>query len=187
MSKHNFIVTATVARLILALLLAIAIHHSFFISIALLIFVLVADLLDGVWARKNNVDSNIRRSVDGAVDMLSVFIVATSFLITNPQYITIYIPLLVSDTLSATICSVSLVRRKILLIGDKWHKISSLSKAILFFFLLYGEPEFILVSAYTTWVINYVLTIDYVGAYLVVVESHNQQVKRMIVRNLLGV
>lgn len=186
MSNHNFILAATVTRLSLALLLAVTIHHSFFISTALLILIVVADLFDGIWARKHKMDTNVRRTVDATVDMLSVFIVVASVIFTSPQYIVLCVPLLARDILSSLICSKLFFEQKILLIGGNWHKGASLSKAALLFFILYGDPKLILLSALVSILINYVLLFDYYGAYLIATKSAIPYSRRMVVSNLYG-
>ena len=117
LSVHNAVLAATVARLSLALLLAVELHRSISIAIGLLIVVIAADILDGVMARRLGVDTNSRRIADTTVDMLSTHVVLLSFIAFHPNFSPLYLPLALRDLASAGVCSTSLLSGRALIVG----------------------------------------------------------------------
>lgn len=172
---HSVIIAITLARLSLAILMAVALRQSYALALLLLGAMIISDLLDGMIARKWGVDSNVRRVADSVIDTCSIHIVAISFILVNPHFLALYLPLAARDAVAATVCTSSQLRFRTLLIGGAWHKLSSLSKAGLLIAMMFGtQSESGLVAA-AALLINVALLVDYVGAHVIVSGRSNAE------------
>lgn len=161
-------VGATSARVLIAALLVGVSAHMSLVALTLLATLVAADVFDGVIARRLGVDTVRRRIADVAADKLIIHSVFAGTIMTHPEYILFYAPLLARDLLATVGYAVLLIKERYLVVGRGWHKLSSLSAGLLFASMVGGSTEVILSCALLSWVANYLLLADFAGVMRVV-------------------
>ncbi len=156
----------TLARLGITAWLWTVVRHGWRQTAAVLLLVILADVFDGVIARRLGVDGVRRRFLDAAVDRFSIHSVYAFALWTHPQYCGWYWPLLVRDLIVVLgyWCFVKPTRR--IIVGSGWHKWSSLSLALLGLLVVAESASAVAIVAPITIGIAYLLLADYLGLVL---------------------
>lgn len=164
-TNYKFVIV-TVARLGIAVAIIKSINHSLMLTVGLLFVFVVADLLDGMWARRHNADNRARRIADATTDAIAILSIGLYFVWSHPEFVILYIPLLIRDAIVYSFCSYLFLKEKTLLTGGYWHKYGSIAKAALFLSALSGNFTLASVVAFVTYTINYILMIDYFRGYI---------------------
>lgn len=153
----------TLGRLVLTACLWVAVRHGLGWTTIALIAVIMADIFDGVGARRLGVDGVQRRFLDAAVDRFSIHSVYAAALWVHPQYCAWYWPLLARDV--AVIAGYfALVRPGGQIItGSSWHRWSSLSLALLGLMVVAEVQLAVTLAAILAITAAYVLLADYCG------------------------
>lgn len=163
--SERVVIAATWARLFLAWSCAIAVWRSeALVALALLAVLVGADVVDGIVARKLDVDSNLRRGTDAVIDRLSVHIVFLAFVLVHPVWIVPWLALLTRDVYQGALSFRSLHHHGVLLIGDRWHKGSSISDAVWGACLLVAPAYVAAIVGVGALTINWLLLFDYLGS-----------------------
>jgi phosphatidylglycerophosphate synthase len=187
-SREKIFLALTGARLGLVIGLVAEYGRSLRLALVWLSGIVVADVLDGILARGFACDSDRRRMMDSIVDRASIHIAFVSFLSTHPALTGFYLPIALRDIINSVGSGICLRARRVLVIGGRWHKVSSLLDAVLGAAFLWGYLPFVWLAAVGAWASNYTLLLDYLGAYSVVVDSpHREALTRLTVRNLVGI
>lgn len=160
---ERVVLGATAARLLLLgpLVAAITASHVAWTAAAL-VFVVGADVFDGVVARRYGVDSPSRRVFDAVIDRLSIHGASLAVALVEPRFAPVTAVLLVRDVAQGLIAVRVLRLRRRILRGRRWHGASSLANAGLCLAAV-ARPG----SGITCWIaggtigINYVVLVDY--------------------------
>jgi phosphatidylglycerophosphate synthase len=151
----------------------------------LVVAIVVADIFDGVLARRLSCDTNTRRSIDAVVDRICIHASFGVAVAIQPAYLAIYAPLLIRDVLALSASGVLLHRRKLLLMGGHWHKLSSLTCAA-FGVAILALPAAVAFSiGWGAVLVNYALLCDYAGGYFL--ARHKTGIVRFRITRLAGV
>lgn len=153
----------TLARLGLTVLLWVAVRHGVLWTIIALATVIVADILDGVVARRLGVDGVQRRFLDAAVDRFSIHSVYAAALWSHPQFCAWYWPLLARDLLVIAGYLVFIRPGGQIITGSSWHRWSSCSLAALGVLVVAEVRIAVTLAAVLAIVVAYVLLADYGG------------------------
>lgn len=167
MQKHlEFIaMSATLCRLFLAVGIVGSLDSPG-VCLSLLATLIIADISDGAIARHWGVDSDRRRALDSGVDRLCVHLVLSAAVIsTLPSLLGIYSLLLARDVIGSIACTSAYLRRerRVLVIGDGWHKAWSLGSALFLISILLGSPEQSQLVGATLVIVSWALLADYLG------------------------
>lgn len=127
--KEAIAISATLARLIITEKLVKDIEKQNGIAVSMGMF-LVADIADGVLARKLDVDTPLRRFTDAAVDRVSIFRAAQAMSKVNPAAKPYFALLGVRDLAATTANTVHYLRTGEAVQGDGLHKLGSMSVAM---------------------------------------------------------
>lgn len=133
---------------------------------AWVLLVIVADIADGVFARRRNEDGNTRRALDAAIDRVSIHSAFGVALVAAPgaeKWIWLYLPLLARDVIALSTSGVLMKRSDLLLLGGHVHKLASLSCAAFGIALTLDVPAAVIATGTFAVVSNYVLAVDYLG------------------------
>jgi phosphatidylglycerophosphate synthase len=180
-------IVATILRLLLVWGLIRAYGHGVAAPLIWLGIIVIADVLDGILARRFLCDSDHRRMADSVVDRISIHTAFLSFVSREPQLVWFYLPLVLRDAINSIGSGQCLRRRKALIIGGGWHKLASLADAALGASFILGGVGIIWVAATFAWLSNYVLLADYIGAYFIALARPPYPVlRRDTVRGLTG-
>lgn len=157
----------TLGRLALLPELVDAIQDSSLTRTSLMVgAVVVADIADGVVARKLSVDSDYRRIADAAVDRVSMVAAFGAAIGQNPDVLAWYAPLAVRGAVIATGSNMCFWLRKKLVLGGNFHKLASLSAGAMGIGLVAeASPKVMVPLAAATYGIGAVSALDYFGAH----------------------
>lgn len=176
--RATMMVAFTIARLLLVWELVQTIPTSFGCSVAWLAAIVLADIYDGVFARRLGVDGLWRRITDASVDVVSILTVVAALLVNHPEYRS---GLVLFDLgiwvfvkgLSLIPCILSLWRYRILVRGYYYHRLSSLGAMFMALALMHGVRGVI----FSNWVAMFTITVsaicmvDYWWAWKIVRRS----------------
>ncbi|HUC20380.1 MAG TPA: CDP-alcohol phosphatidyltransferase family protein [Candidatus Polarisedimenticolaceae bacterium] len=142
-NRAALLVALTVARLLLLVGLAWAIPRSFAEAMVWLAAIVLADVYDGVFARKFGVDGGVRRAVDSIIDVISIMVAFAVVTRHHPEYLHgVYlvdlIVLAAGQLLGTTPCALSLWRNKVLIHGFFRHRDTTLGFCLLGILMIYG-------------------------------------------------
>lgn len=151
----------TCSRLVLAVCLAEATQSSLTATVAWLIIVVLADILDGVVARRFGGDTVWRRIADATVDRLSIWLVFAVVLVDQRDLWLFYLPLAVRGVVLSVGSVLCFWRRRMVTIGGRWHKAASLSLGCFGIALVSGSSTALWATAVAAWTINWILLFDY--------------------------
>lgn len=160
----------TLSRLLVVLGLVWAVISQPTMALLWIVVVMVADVLDGVIARRRGEDTDGRRVLDAAVDRLSIHAAFGTALYLHPAMLWIYMPLLIRDVMALSVGAYVLRRRSLLLLGGHWHKAASLSAAAFGGALVVGPSGLALTLGLLALATNYFLLLDYAGGLLAALE-----------------
>jgi phosphatidylglycerophosphate synthase len=134
----------TVGRLALAVLAVIAVLNGLpWTAFGLIVAFVIIDIYDGVVARAYEMETGLRRGLDGTVDKISIHLVAAFICTTLPGGVWIWLAVLVRDLIQAAVGLVVLRRLRVVAAGAKWHRAFTLLIA------LWGAAA--IVTASTVW------------------------------------
>ena len=187
--RNNVMLAVTGARLGLLPELVDAIQdHSLARTAALVGAVTIADLADGMVARKLEVDTNSRRIADAVVDRITIWSAFGAAVHTDPSLLAWYTPLAVRGAVIATGSNLCFWTKNKLVLGGNFHKLASLSQAALGISMV-GEarPAIMATVAAGTYAINAVSGIDYFGGQMQQLKKpRSDKLERIRVRKLEG-
>ena len=147
--------------------------------------VILADVFDGVLARRLGADTITRRALDATVDRFTIHASFAVAVAVHPIFLPVYLPLLVRDAFALGASGYLMQQRPVLLLGGHLHKASSLSCA-LFGMTILAAPTSVAESVgWTAVAINFVLLLDYAGGFAIT-ERH-EYLGRFRIERLAGI
>lgn len=148
---------ASLARLALAAWLCIAILHSALLALVALSCVILADIGDGHLARRLSLDSAWRRFVDTGVDRITIHAAFLTALARHPELSGWYLPLLLRDVVAIASSIYGISRWRFFLVGDRWHRVASLTAAVQGVAFLFPNPAALLITSLISLTANWCL------------------------------
>ena len=160
--------TLTCARLLLLFPLASTVLTGSKLPVVVtwLAVIVIADILDGIVARRFRCDDNWRRIADATVDRITIHAAFLCALFVNADLTVLYLPLAARDAAALLGSFLCLTHRHTLIIGGGWHKLASLIDIPFFLCLLFAGQQVGFVMGIAALLVNYALLVDYVGTYL---------------------
>ncbi len=149
--------------------------------------IIVADVLDGVLARRIGCDTIARRAIDATVDRICIHAAFGVAIVLHPEFLALYAPLAVRDSIALTASGLLVARRGVLLMGGHWHKLASLSCACFGLVVLSQSRGIVTGAGVATVAINWVLLGDYVGGFLAWRSEPTPIAGRYKIRGLIGI
>lgn len=187
--KSSLMMAATLGRLALLPELVDSVQEGAGVRTALMVgAVVAADILDGVVARKLEVDTNARRIADAAVDRASIITAFGAAISSDPSILAWYAPLAVRGGVIATGSNLCFWLRSKLVLGGNFHKLASLSQATFGIALVNDAPPNVMLPvAAATYGINAVSGADYLGAHIQYLkQNRSEKLERTRIRKLSG-
>lgn len=184
------LLVVTCLRLLLAMHLARATQQSLLDTTVWLIIVILADVFDGVVARRFGGDTVWRRIADATVDRLSIWLVFAMVLADKRELWLFYLPLAIRGVILSVGSFSCFWRRRIVTIGGRWHKAASLSLGVFGLALVSGSLAAIWATTIIASIINWILLFDYLPVQVAImrqlpVKKHGHPV-RLSIRGLSG-
>ena len=166
-SRIQFLVnTFTGMRIVITAGLAWSVTVGFVPFIILLSLFILADYADGIIARRFGCDTAFRRILDATIDRVSIHFVYAFALFSRTEYLPFYWPLLARDIVVFLGYLFAIRPLGWLIIGRRYHKLSSLGAAALGLTIVAEADALIPWVAIFVLSANYILLIDYIGVYL---------------------
>ncbi|GHG43785.1 hypothetical protein GCM10012320_08060 [Sinomonas cellulolyticus] len=121
----------TVGRLLLSAFMLTAIRDSeAFLAVVLLAIFVVVDIYDGVVARQFNLETGLRRGLDGFIDKVSIHVIAGFVCMGTRGGLVIWLIIIGRDICQAAVGAWVLYRKRVIAAGAKWHRAFTLSIAV---------------------------------------------------------
>lgn len=164
------LIGVTVSRLGLAYGLVNAVDGPFMASAPWLTAIVLADVPNGILARRLGADTPLRRIADSVVDRITVGSAFVAFLAARPEFWIMLAPIMIRGAIVGTISATCLLFKGTIVTGRNAHKLGSLSVALMGFLFLAHSP-LVWAAAVIAWILSYWLLFDYARSWKTVLSE----------------
>ncbi len=165
-NRETLLLEATASRLVLGAGLCASLwrHASPYLSVALLVAVIVADIGDGVVARKLGVDTNGRHVLDAVVDRITIHTTAALVMWLIPETIWIVMPVIVRDIVLILRNWWLLKAKRVIITPGNIHRAGTVLYAVLFATVLFTTGPVAIWMSIVISAVVWFLLLDYLRA-----------------------
>lgn len=171
---EKLFISITVSRLGLAYGLATSVNGPFRWSAAWLIAVILADVPNGILARRFGADTARRRIADSVVDRITIGAACMATAFNRPEVAIALLPIAVRAAIVVTASIACFMMKNTIVTGGQTHKLGSLSLGLLGFLILARVPYWQVVAVPVA-AVSWLFLLDYLPVYREVLRGPRSQ------------